>query len=603
MAVVYGRELLEDELKNAESKFKTGLEGELRVLSCLEDIMPSDCVILAKPNIGEYEPDLLILRPDMHIILAEVKNISIGTIKAIHPNGLIECQSYQMNPTEQVKTHRDQLQQFVYAVSKKDVYRNIGHCVVFPSISRDEFKNRFKQYFNTWKNTDTNNFFKYHIFLEDLQGLSKWEGCFKFQAKEFPLNQFDVFSLVNKMKPRKRAEFCLNIKNAEAIRVLTPLQKVFAEMEISDFEETNMIRKTVQSLVQNAMVTSENAVSIMEGLLALKNLKMELILELNPYLNKMNELTQMENKLITKGKVITESFKKEVEIELKDFFDNQTVLMCRQVQGDTKWHSTLTDTTKKASGIVLKGTERLLSLNDRTKSAAKNLSNIDSRTLIEQLLERYLSSKEIQSAMEVIIKKASANYEEKWRKLIDEHSYFVNRFTPRKTGTLSNSKLSTKHTIGASEQVLGLTLSSAVIGTVGLAAGWHTLTYAALNVFPPIAFFAAFATVTTGIVTKNKVIESRKEEVKTAAESMYSHILKEFNPPRTQNKKNALFIEVDIASTLYTKGAVKQGKERLLGDLTLNHYMDLIHAFQELDLLLQSSIEHLEKQLKSKELV
>ncbi|PID04302.1 hypothetical protein CSV67_02215 [Sporosarcina sp. P2] len=603
MAIVYGRELLEEGLEVADGQYKIGLKGELKVLNSLEKVLSSNAVLVAKPNIGEYEPDLLILQPNLNFILAEVKNTSLSSIKAIQSNGLIECHTYQMNPTEQVKYHRDQLQHFVYAVTKKDVYRNIGHCVVFPSISRSEFQKKFQSTFTHWKNSDVNIFFKYHLFQEDLWEFSKWEGCFKFKPEVFALNEFDIFSLLNKMKPRKHSKFSLNILNAEAIRTLVPLRPVFSRMEEVDVDETNFIRETIQSLVHNAMITSENAISVTEGLLSLKNLRMELSHELTPYVNKANELTQMENKLITEGRVITESFKMEVEKELKSFFDKQTRSMQSEIEIGTKWHSTLTDSTKKASGLVLKGTKHLLSMNEHTKSAANRLSSIDSRTLIEHLLENFLSSAAISTKTGLVIKSASKKYEDKWKEIIDEYSYYVTQLASEKSNTVTRKQLNNKHSIGTSEQVLGLTLGSAVIGTVGLAAGWHTLTYAALNVFPPIAFFAAIATVTTGIVTKNHVIETRKQEVKNAADTIYSHVMKELNPPRTVSRKNALFTQVDETSNLYTLQAVKQGTEQLLGNLSLDHYRDLIHGFQQFDQLLQEALVDLECQLQVKETV
>lgn len=84
---------------------------------------------------------------------------------------------------------------------------------------------------------------------------------------------------------------------------------------------------------------------------------------------------------------------------------------------------------------------------------------------------------------------------------------------------------------------------------------------------------------------------------------MYTHIIKELNPPRTINRQNALFIQVEETSTLYTRQAVKQGTEQLLGKLSLDHYRDFIHAFHTFDQLLKEAIVDLESQLNIKETV
>lgn len=59
-------------------------------------------------------------------------------------------------------------------------------------------------------------------------------------------------------------------------------------------------------------------------------------------------------------------------------------------------------------------------------------------------------------------------------------------------------------------------IGSAVVGTVGLAAGWHTITYAILNAFPPMAIFALAMTAVTGVVTKDKTVQNRIKEIDEA---------------------------------------------------------------------------------------
>ena len=56
--------------------------------------------------------------------------------------------------------------------------------------------------------------------------------------------------------------------------------------------------------------------------------------------------------------------------------------------------------------------------------------------------------------------------------------------------------------LGIEEQTIAIGLTSAVVGSIGLAAGWQTLTYAMLNFFHPIALFAVLGTVLFSIFTK-----------------------------------------------------------------------------------------------------
>lgn len=53
-------------------------------------------------------------------------------------------------------------------------------------------------------------------------------------------------------------------------------------------------------------------------------------------------------------------------------------------------------------------------------------------------------------------------------------------------------------------------IGSAVAGSIGLAMGWHTITHALLNVFPPVAIFALVASIAGGFATKKEAVKKER---------------------------------------------------------------------------------------------
>ena len=70
------------------------------------------------------------------------------------------------------------------------------------------------------------------------------------------------------------------------------------------------------------------------------------------YLNYINELTNIENKMLNQRTRIVEEFKEDVQKGIHSFFEKQLELMKYAVQENTKWHTSLSDTSKKAAAFV-----------------------------------------------------------------------------------------------------------------------------------------------------------------------------------------------------------------------------------------------------------
>ena len=133
--------------------------------------------------------------------------------------------------------------------------------------------------------------------------------------------------------------------------------------------------------------------------------------------------------------------------------------------------------------------------------------------------------------------------------------------------------------LGHAEQTLGVGLAGAMAGSLGLAAGWHTITYAMLHVFPPAALFALVATAAVGWLTKKTAAESRKAAVAAAVRHYHRHFL------TLVDAENL----AELGGTTLRKAMLNQASETIRrvvaawntaisGNLTTAHYQRLIAA-------------------------
>jgi hypothetical protein len=143
----------------------------------------------------------------------------------------------------------------------------------------------------------------------------------------------------------------------------------------------------------------------------------------------------------------------------------------------------------------------------------------------------------------------------------------------------TSSELKVAFGLGHAEQALGVGLAGALAGSVGLAAGWHTITYAMLHVFPPAALFALLATGAIGWLTKDDAARKRKAAVADAVRHYHRHFL-------TLVDTESL---AELGGTTLRKAMLSQARETIRhvvadwnraisGDLTTAHYQRLIAA-------------------------
>lgn len=127
-------------------------------------------------------------------------------------------------------------------------------------------------------------------------------------------------------------------------------------------------------------------------------------------------------------------------------------------------------------------------------------------------------------------------------------------------------------------------MSGAVVGTIGLAAGWHTLTYSLLHVFPPLAIFSALAAVGMAVFTKEKAKENRRAQIIKAVNNYHQYFLLQIDTAHLQELNGKTLREALLEqSQIIVQETLRKWEEMISGNLKAEHYRWLI----------ASTIEHI----------
>ncbi|MCX7848495.1 MAG: hypothetical protein N2595_10770, partial [bacterium] len=151
---------------------------------------------------------------------------------------------------------------------------------------------------------------------------------------------------------------------------------------------------------------------------------------------------------------------------------------------------------------------------------------MEERTLLEKALERVCSQEEITAHLKDIFAHAARACEEVWNRRVKAY-YEEVRVDPAVAGTLTGGlRAQPEFTLGAAEHTLAASLGATIFGTAALAAGWHTLAYAMVNVFWPLSVFVAVVTVGVAIRTKERAINKRIAQARKVLKMYHDQLVK-----------------------------------------------------------------------------
>ncbi|MGE7602983.1 hypothetical protein ACQKL5_10790 [Peribacillus sp. NPDC097675] len=375
----------------------------------------------------------------------------------------------------------------------------------------------------------------------------------------------------------------MNFIYKDEILHLKAFQSIFDEIKTVDHRMGDNIQKALESAVTESHELLNKASTKEELHLALIKEQIFIQAQSSQYLNISDEITQKKNRLLEFKPKVYHEFMQEVEYKVSKLMRDKKQIMCNTIEEDGSWYSGLRDSAKKSGGLFVNATIKginTISKEFKGKQVFEKENLMDSQTIVEALLEKYLSSESMAKQIREILSVASKGYEKKWIEQIALNVPSINRLSAFSLANSAKSNLKVDFQFGSTEQVLTMGLGSAVVGTVGLAMGWHTMTYAMLNVFPPVALFAAIATVVVGVITKEKAVQKRKKDIDDAVNQYHQYFLVQLYSLKLaslDNKSTSLYME-EMGKKMIDE-AVYQWEKNYFGNLKMDHFQKLNQSF------------------------
>jgi len=298
-----------------------------------------------------------------------------------------------------------------------------------------------------------------------------------------------------------------------------------------------------------------------------KSLSIALFYELRAIDNVMSSLTRINDQiLVREGKlwqhaiVATESFFDSIEHGIDDFLTPIERRMLDELKKKHEWYEGITD-----------------GVNSAWQSISGSKEEQEKATLVGELVSKHLAPNIIKKNLEAVFDEANKVYQLKWEEAVKKQSSAL---------LISNKSYSELDVLGApqaynpsSAEVAGLVgVSAAVIGTAGLAAGWHTLSYAMLNVFPPIAVFTVIAAAGLAMWNKGKALKEREAQIKEAVRGIHRQLLLQVD-----------FTPIKVLGNKSIRKAMRENSEKILRDISQKWRKALLSGLDILSLEALSS--------------
>lgn len=309
--------------------------------------------------------------------------------------------------------------------------------------------------------------------------------------------------------------------------------------------------------------------------------KIELKAHSSSYLSYSEMVATTENALLKFAVNLIEQFFTRMADELNDYFNTKITIMNKELENNASWYAGLKDTSKKM-GSILNFSKQKLKLGLDTVGLGRYLDEkeiINTKSIVEKLLEIHLSQEIVGKDIAQKMEQANKKYKDRWEKELKTQSPDLNKLKAFASSYDNNNDIKVGFELGAAEQTFFVGIASSVVGTVGLAAGWHTITYAMLNVFPPIAIFAILGTVVVAAFTKDKALVNRKKQISEVVKQYHKYFLLQIEIEKLKELNGKTLREAMIEqSQKIINETIKQWYKTISGNLQIEHYQLLMSA-------------------------
>lgn len=304
----------------------------------------------------------------------------------------------------------------------------------------------------------------------------------------------------------------------------------------------------------------EAAVCLFEITEIIDNVVLNLNDRLEPYISYPQRRAQRKNELKEFVSAQMYGFTTTVMDEISRFMDNKKATMYAEIQNNLS-------KTEMAKDTFIKPIGKLISKTGLIK---------EPKTFIEQLVQNELGPSSLGTALINIIEKAGVKLETAWHdKIISE--------VPETKGLEDAVAIIQKtdyRMVDSADNPASLAAGTGMIlagaGTLGLAAGWHTLAYSMANVFPPI-FLATVAFSTIVFFSSEKgVKEKTKLNVDKFMNYCYGYVITNiFKTPVDSFEKRNLPSEIEFRANKRIVKVLDLIEKQFAGNLTNKDFEQL----------------------------
>lgn len=385
--------------------------------------------------------------------------------------------------------------------------------------------------------------------------------------------------------------------NLAKIINLASFDEVFLELKKIDSDKTQEIKDSLKICIKDIHNKIEKSYSDKANLKYLLYREgVELKAHASSYLTYSEMMATRENALWRFAFDLTEQFFNEISDALAEYFDAKLQIMFSELGKNYKWHTGLTDSGKKVTSIANYSKKLLKKGLDKIGHDILNDKEIvDTKNVMEHILGSHLNFKLVSKDIGNIMEEASNRYKSKWEQEIKTQAPDLSKLRAFSSYN-SNFSIKIGFELGMAEQTFAIGISSAIVGSIGLAAGWHTLSYALLNVFPPISIFAALGTLIVAVLTKNKAVENQKSKIKEAVKQYHKQFLLQIETEKMEKLENKTLREaMNEQSKHIIQETVKQWNKAISGKFNIEHYRLIISGFEKHLTLIDRCIEEIDK--------
>lgn len=377
-----------------------------------------------------------------------------------------------------------------------------------------------------------------------------------------------------------------NLENLlERIVNFTAYTEVISQLKLIDENHANNIYIALKSAFE------ENHRAIMEAKGNIDKLKyllyreaVEIKAHTSSYLSYSETMATREANLWKFALAVSEKFFTFIFDRLDDYFLIKKQIMEEDIKRQAKWHTTIKESSIKALSLI-NYAKRALKKTNEYMGSKLNINEqdvINTHSIVEEVLSKHLEPEQVSIDIAEILEEAQKKITQEWEQYITEQSPDFGQLKAFASKTGNNIMPTFNFELGRAEQTFIVGLTGALVGTFGLAAGWHTLTYAMLHVFPPIAIFTIIATLSVAWFTKDKALKNRIKQMEEAVNSYHKYFIVQIDTGKLSELNGKTLREAIIENShdIINK-TMKKWQEMISGKLTVDHYRMIIAASTE----------------------